>query len=55
MGSAIVKTPAIAHKDPTNFPHTPTGLFSKQIQVTIKAFTIGFFNLRLKKFPNENV
>ena len=25
-GRAIVSTPAMAHKDPTIFPHTPTGL-----------------------------
>ena len=25
-GSAMVSTPAMAHKDPTIFPHTPTGL-----------------------------
>jgi hypothetical protein len=25
-GSAMVSTPAMAHKDPTILPHTPTGL-----------------------------
>ena len=31
-GRAIVSTPAMAHKDPTIFPHTPTGLEKQETQ-----------------------
>jgi len=31
-GRAIVRTPAMAHKDPTILPHTPTGLNEKSIR-----------------------
>ena len=30
-GRAIVSTPAMAHRDPTIFPHTPTGLLRGNI------------------------
>lgn len=30
-GRAMVSTPAIAHSEPTIFPHTPTGLYTKNI------------------------
>lgn len=34
-GRAIVSTPAIAHKDPTILPHTPTGLLRRCRQCNV--------------------
>ena len=47
-GSAMVSTPAMAHKDPTIFPHTPTGLrMGNELveEVVPRKLYIGLLNL----------
>jgi len=38
-GSAMVSTPAIAHREPTIFPQTPTGLqqICQEYRITVQA------------------
>ena len=57
-GSAMVNTPAMAHKDPTIFPHTPTGLrMGNELveEVVPRKLYIGLLNLYMATNINTDI